>query len=185
MTPQSTSKKVPWDLTQFFQSPAAAPLYFPESRWWSEISSLSKVTLVLGKARSHRPPDLGCREAEAPGWFGVSPINSARDVMSEQAHCHDEADHSCGLLNHPISYHRVMFKPNAKLNSDSLLYSLSHFECDSHTVHVLIQQCLLPPWLVQWSRHWLPGYIDVVQTIFIVLTMVGLFLDRTRMSFQH
>ena len=44
-------------------------------------------------------------------------------------------------------------------------------------------------WLVQWSHHcshmcipvsspWLPGYIDVMQTILIILTMAGLFLDR-------
>ena len=25
---------------------------------------------------------------------------------------------------------------------------------------------------------WLPGYIDVVQTIHVILTMAGLFLDR-------
>ena len=46
-----------------------------------------------------------------------------------------------------------------------------------------------PHWLVQWSHHcspmcmpvhspWLPGYIDVVQTIPIILTMAGLFLDK-------
>ena len=46
-----------------------------------------------------------------------------------------------------------------------------------------------PHWLVQWSRHcshmripvhfpWLPGYIDVAQTVLIILTMAGLFLDR-------
>ena len=35
---------------------------FPESHQWSEISSLSKVILVLGKATN-----LGCRRAESPG----------------------------------------------------------------------------------------------------------------------
>ena len=45
--------------------------YFPESHQWSEISSLSKVILVLGKARSHRVPNLGCGGAESPGWFDV------------------------------------------------------------------------------------------------------------------
>ena len=45
------------------------------------------------------------------------------------------------------------------------------------------------PWLVQWSHHcsgmcipvhspWLPGYIDVEQTVLFILTMAGLFLDR-------
>ena len=48
-----------------------------------------------------------------------------------------------------------------------------------------------PHWLVQWSHHcshmgipfhspWLPDYIDVMQTILVILTMVGLFLDRPR-----
>ena len=79
-----------------------------------------------------------------------------------------------------------MFKLNAKFDADSLLYSLSHFECNSYTVHMLTQQCLTPHWLVQWSRHcshmgipvhspWLPGYIDVMQTIVVILTMAGLF----------
>ena len=46
-----------------------------------------------------------------------------------------------------------------------------------------------PHWLVQWGHHcsrmcipvhspWLPGYIDVAQTILVILTMDGLFLDR-------
>ena len=46
-----------------------------------------------------------------------------------------------------------------------------------------------PHWLVKWSHHcslmhipvrcpWLPGYISVVQTILIILTMAGLFPDR-------
>ena len=67
MMPQYTPKYECWDLTQFFQSPSAAPSYFPESHQWSEISSLSKVILVLGKARSHETPDMGCREAESAG----------------------------------------------------------------------------------------------------------------------
>ena len=46
-----------------------------------------------------------------------------------------------------------------------------------------------PHWLEEWSRHcshmhiavqssWLPGYITVVQTTLVILTMAGLFLDR-------
>ena len=48
---QSPSKKAPWDLTQLFHLPSVASLYFPESHQGSEISSLSKVILDLGKAR--------------------------------------------------------------------------------------------------------------------------------------
>ena len=40
---------------------------FPGSHQWSKVSSLSKVILVLGKARSNRAPNLGCRGAESPG----------------------------------------------------------------------------------------------------------------------
>ena len=46
-----------------------------------------------------------------------------------------------------------------------------------------------PHWLVQWSHHcsgmcipvhcpWLPSYINVVQTVLVMLTIVGIFLDR-------
>ena len=49
------------------------------------------------------------------------------------------------LLNQPNSFCREMLKLNAKFDADSLHYSLSHFECNGHTVHMLTQQCLLPP----------------------------------------
>ena len=56
---QSPSKKAPWDLPQFFQLLSATLAYFPASHWWSEIFSLSKVILVLGKTRSRRAPNHG------------------------------------------------------------------------------------------------------------------------------
>ena len=49
---------------------------FLESHPWSEISSFSKLILVLGKAKSHRVPNLGYRGAESPGSFDFSPKNS-------------------------------------------------------------------------------------------------------------
>ena len=64
--PQSHTKQAPWGLTQFSQSPSVALLYCPESHQWSEISSLSKVILILGKSRSHRAPNLGYSGAESP-----------------------------------------------------------------------------------------------------------------------
>ena len=70
--------------------------------------------------------------------------------MHERVHCPDEAAkspvaHSCGLLNHPNSFHRGIFKLNTKSDADSLLYSLSHFQWDNYTVHMLTQSYLLPP----------------------------------------
>ena len=103
--------------------------------------------------------------------------------------CQSPVAHSCGLLNHPNSFCRGMLKLNAKFDADSLLYSLSHFECDDHTVHMLTQWHLPPPLTgtVKYHRScmripvhspWLPSYINAVQTVLIILTMAGLFPDR-------
>ena len=71
-------------------------------------------------------------------------------VIHEQARCCDEAaNHQLPIaevfLNQLNSFHRGMFKLNEKFDADSLFYSLSHFECDSHTVLILTQQHLPPP----------------------------------------
>ena len=79
-------------LTQFSQSPSAALSYFPESHWWSEISSLSKVILVLGEARSHRASNLGCRRGWVTWVIWCFAKNSAQDMMHEWVLCRDEAD---------------------------------------------------------------------------------------------
>ena len=145
MTPQSPSKEAPWDLTltQFSQSPSAAPSYFPESHWQSEISSLSKVILVLGKAWSYTAPTLGCRGlSHLMIWCFGKKLCIRRDAWVCRLlwwSCQSPVSHSCGLLNHYNSFCRGMFKLNAKFDADLLLYSLSHFECKSHTVHVLSQ----------------------------------------------
>ena len=68
MMPQSLLKQVPWDLTEFSQSPlSAAVLNFPETHQRSEICSISKVTVVFGKASSCRAPNVGWEVAESPG----------------------------------------------------------------------------------------------------------------------
>ena len=38
-----------------------------------------------------------------------------------------------------------MVKLNAKFDADLLFYSISYFDCDGSTVHMLTQQHLLPP----------------------------------------
>ena len=116
--------------------------------------------------------------------------------MPEQVRCCDEAanhqlPYRFGLLNHPNSFCRGMFQLKATFDADSLLYLLSPFECDGHTVHMLTQ-CHLPPPMSSTVKSslftmripvhspWLPGYNDVAQTILIILTMAGLFPDRPR-----
>ena len=111
------------------QSPSAAPSHiFPESHWWSEISSLWKVMLVLGKVRSHRAPNLGCRGAESPEWLDVSPKNCVRrDAWAGTLlwwSCQSPVAHSCGLLKYPNSFHAGLFKFKTQFDVDSFLYSL-------------------------------------------------------------
>ena len=113
------------------------------------IASFSKVILVLGKARSHRAPNLCCRGTESPGWFDVLP-KTLWDVMHEWVCFPDEAvNHqlptNCGLLNHLNCFHRGTLKLNTNFDADPLLYSLSHFECDGHTVHMLTQWASTTP----------------------------------------
>ena len=85
-------------------------------------------------------PNLGCRGAESPGWFDVSPKNSAWDVMHEQTRCRDEA--SSYQLSIALAFwiiQIVSMEVNTKFDAYSLVYLLSHFEWDSHTVHMLTQ----------------------------------------------
>ena len=92
--------------------------------------------------------------------------------------------HPWKALNHPNSFREGMLKLNAKSDANPLLYSLSHFEYDGHTVHMLTQW-RLPPSLTRTIESslflrrvhcpWLQGYIDDVQTIFIILIMAGFF----------
>ena len=129
MMPQSPLKQAPWDLTQFSQSPSPALLYVPESHQLSEIASLSEVILVLGKARGRRAPNLGCRGAESPGEFDVSPKTSALDMMMSGCVVMVRlpiTTWSYGL-NHLNSFHRGMFQLNAKFDADLLLCLHSHF----------------------------------------------------------
>ena len=104
-------------------------------------------------------------------------------------------DQSCGLLSHLNSFCGGIFTFNAKSDADSLLYLLRHFECNGHTVHMLIQQHLLPPLTTTVKsslfthEHSSPlslavRYNDVTQTILAILTMPGLFLDRTHMPWK-
>ena len=144
----------------------------------------------FGKRR-HRVPNLGCRGAESPEWFDVSPGNSARDVMHEQAHYHDEA------VNHqfPITAAFWIIWIISTKECSSLMQNLMqiHSSTCSVILNVMATQytCSIngiccPCWLVQWSRHcshmhipvnspWLGGYINIVQTVLFILTMVALF----------
>ena len=115
--------KACWDLIPFSQLPSAALTYFPESHLQPEISSLSKEILVLGKARSGRTPNLGCRGPESPGWFDVLPEklctrHNAWAVVLWWS-CQSPVFRGFGLRNHPNSFCGGMFKLNVKFDADS------------------------------------------------------------------
>ena len=145
---------------------------------------------VLGKFRSCRAPNLGCSGAESPGWFDVFP-QTAGDVMHEWEHCCDgAADHQL-----PITVAFWITWIVSAEECSSLTQNLMQIYCSTHSVIVNVTAtqyiCSLngvyrPHWLVQWSCHcscmcipvhspWLPGYINVAQTILVILTMAGLF----------
>ena len=122
------------------------------------------------------------------------PKSSVGDEMHGQVHCHDEA------ANHqlPIAAASWIIQIVSMEKCSSLTQNLIQIHCSTHSVilNVMATQytCSLngiyrPHWLVQWGRHcshmhipvpspWLPGYIDVSQTVLVILTMSGLFPDR-------
>ena len=51
------------------------------------------MILVLGKAKSHRVPNLDCSGAELPKRLDVSAKNSAVDMIHKQACCYHKAAH--------------------------------------------------------------------------------------------
>ena len=172
-------------------NPALGPLSHTSQ---GKISSLSKVVLVFGKARSHRAPNLGCSRAGSPGWFDVLPKNSAQDMKHEQVHCHDKA----ASHQWPIAAAFWIIWTVSAVECSSLMQSLVQICCSTCSVILnvvatqhtgSVNDVYHPHWLVQWTRHyshmcipvhspWLPGYTDVTQTVLIILTMAGLFLDR-------
>jgi len=58
----------------------------------SRISTLSTAILALGKDRSRREPNLGCRGADRPGWCDALQEKPARQLWNGQTHCHDGDD---------------------------------------------------------------------------------------------
>ena len=160
---------------------------------------LFKGDFSFGKSQSHWVPNLGCRGADSPGWLDVLPkkIYTRHDAWAGTLSwwsCQSPVAHSFGLLNHPNSFCRGMFKLNAKFDANSLLYlpvilnaAATQYTCSFNGVYY-------PHWLVQWSCHcscmhipvhspWLPGYINVAQTILVISTMAGLLPDRPCIRF--
>ena len=119
----------------------------------------------------------------------------AWDMMHEQVHCHEEAaSYELPELQpfESSSFPRGIFNLNTPFDADLLLYSLI-LNATATQDTCSLSGVYHPHWLVQWSHHrshicipvhspWLPGYINVLQTILVILTMAGLFPDRLSIS---
>ena len=148
------------------------------------------MILVLGKTRSRKVPNLGCRGPESPGWFGVLPKKCAQDVMHERAICRVKAaDHQCPIAAAFCIIQIVSAEEYSRLTQNFM--QICCFTC-SVILNVTatwytysLNGVSHPHSQVQWSRHcsrmhipvhfsWLPNYIDVAQTILIILSMARL-----------
>jgi len=123
------------------------------------------VNLALAKARSCREPNLGCRRTDRPGWCDALPKKSLHE--------------RCRMGRHIV----VM----------KLICSLSHCECDGHTVHKLSQWHLTADWLAlresdcsqmcsKVSSDWLPSYIKAMQPVLEICKMDKYFLNSPCIS---
>ena len=114
--------------------------------------------------------------------------------MHEWAHCHGEA--ASHQLPRASAFWIIQIVSVEECSS--LTHNLMQIHSSTHSIilNALDTQytCSLngtysPHWLVQWHHHcsqmhipvhspWLPGYIDVTQTVLVILTMAGLLPDR-------
>ena len=114
--------------------------------------------------------------------------------MHKWAHCSNEA------ANHqlPIASAFWIIWIVSVEECSSLTQNLMQIRCSTRSVILNVMATLYTcslsgvyctQWLVQWSRHcscmyipahapWLPGHIDVAQTVLIIWTTAGLFPDR-------
>ena len=130
----------------------------------SQISSLSLAILALGKAKSRREANLGCRGADRTGRCDILPKKSLHE--------------SC--------------KMGRRIVVMKLICTLCYCECDSHTVYKLSERRLIADWLApresdcsrihsKVSSDWLPGYINATWPVLEIFKLSGYFPDSPRM----
>ena len=109
-------------------------------------------------------------------------------MMPQWAHFHDEtANHQLPIV---AAFWIIQMVPKGNYSKIWCRFvapfTQSFWMQKPHSTHAHSTASTTPHWLVQWSHHcscmcipvhslWLPGYINVVQTILVILTMAGLF----------
>ena len=86
---------------------------------------------VLGKSISRRAPHQGWRGQRFSQTTLHDALHVARGATLSWCSCQSPVAYSCSLQSRPNSLHRNV-QLNVKSDADSLLYWLSHFECDGH-----------------------------------------------------
>ena len=129
----------------------------------------------FGKSQKSQGTQSELYGVGSPGWFDVSPKNSAQDMMHVRAHCCDEAANQ----QLPIYVAFWIIRIVSMQECSSLMQNSMQICCS--TCSIILNEtatqytCSLngvyhPHWLVQWSCHgsrrhipvyypWLPGYI--------------------------
>ena len=130
----------------------------------SQISSLSTAILALGKARSRREPNVGCRRADRAGWCDALPKKPARELYNRQAHCRDEAD----LLVRSLWMRRS--------HSTVIQSTASHCRLTNPTGQWLFRM------RSKVSSDWLPCYIEATQPVLQIFKMAGYFPDSSPLT---
>ena len=139
----------------------------------SQIVSLSMAISALGKARSRREPNLGCRGTDRPGWSDPLP-----PPPPPKKNTHE----NCRMCR--------------RTDADSLICSLGHYERDVHTVHKLSQRSLTADWLALWksdcswthskvSSNWMPRHIKVMRPVIEIFRIAGYFPDSRGLPLKH
>ena len=137
-------------------------------------------------------------DASVPQMIWCFTKNTAQDLVQELAHrCDKAANHQL-----PTAEAFWVLQIVSMEEYSSFTQSLMEICCSTRLVILNVTAtpytCSLngvycPHWLVQWSHHcshmcipvhssWQPGYIDVVQTVLVILTMAGIFFGQTSYS---
>ena len=127
----------------------SCPIIFSWLSWTVWHLSPFKGDFSFGKNQKFQ----GTKSGQQGGWvtwvIWVLPKISACDAWVGMLwwSCQSPVAHTCGLLNHLNSFHRGMFKLNAKFDADSWLYSLilnamaTQYTCSLNGIYC-------PHWLV-------------------------------------
>ena len=160
----------------------SCPVVFPESHWQSEVSSLSKVILVLRKARSHRAPNLGWKVAESPGWFNVLQKISVQDVMHEWMHCYDEA--ASHQLSIAVSFWIIQIVSAEKCSS--LMQTLMQICCSTCSVILNVKATQYTcSFNGVYRPHWLHSEVMIVHTRAFQSTDLGCQVTWMSLKLSH